>query len=478
MHTKNKLVYTPLILLFFALLVYVLLRANFISFSHDEGLSYKIIKGDHGPERSANHHVLNTSLMYVFSSFFGDSEFSLRLPNILSFLFYLVFCFYILKESKNIFLIYFGAFLLLINPFLIEFFSLARGYGLAVGFFLPALYFLLKEKKDRNSYKEFLQKFSLSMMFCSLALLANLSAMNFFITILGIFVIQYLLLVKNNNLITLKQHGVFLLVLILACIPLVIGIKRLLFLSELKELFFGEETLVDSIKSIINSSFYISEKLFWINTIILYFITGTFFIGVVISIFTRNFYNNLFKMTFLIGGVLLGEIIEHYFFDSKYPSQRTALIFIPAYGLFLYYLVEYLYEKINSKKVSAFISVFLLISLIFPGTILFISKMNLLYTSTWKFDYCTKDVIEIINNQSKIEKKRMNIGSPWQFEPELNYYITSRKMNIEQASRGEVNHEADFIYDSKYNYFDTKNYIQVKEFKGIDAVLYKRKTLN
>ena len=468
-NTKNKFVYLPLVIIFIALFLYVFLRANSVSFTHDEGISYKIVKGDHGWARTANNHVLNTFLMSRCSALFGDTELSLRLPNVLSFLVYLIFSFYILKESKSVFFIYFGAFLLLLNHFSIDFFSLARGYGLSLSFLLPALYFLFKKKQQ--SYKDFLVDFILAMMFCSLSLFSNLSVVNFYIAILSIFVMQYLLLAKKNKLVT-KQHGIFFLVLILTCIPLIIGVQNLLALSKRNELFFGEKTLVGTVSSLINCSF--SERFIWVNEVIKCFVISSFFTGVIISIFSRDFYNNVFKMTLVIGFVSLGLIIEHYFFKSNYPPDRTAVVFIPAFGLFLYYLLEFFYQKINSKMKNIYL-VFLFVFLMLPGTILFASKMNLTYTNMWKFDNHTKEVMEIINNQSKNYPRKILVSSPWYFEPEMNFYIETKKMNIEPATRNPINLNADFIYESTGTVFDAKDYDLIKKYDDIGAVLYKKK---
>ncbi len=53
------------------LLCYVSYRAANLSFVHDESLSFTIIMGDPIYKGTANHHPLNTWLMWVCSSVWG-----------------------------------------------------------------------------------------------------------------------------------------------------------------------------------------------------------------------------------------------------------------------------------------------------------------------------------------------------------------------------------------------------------------------
>lgn len=140
---KNIIQGRTLMMLIFsaALITYVFIRAYTLSFTHDESLSFTIIARNSHWTKAANHHVLNTTLMSLSSFLFGNKEFSLRLPNVLSFILYLTGSFFIYRSSKNNWLFFLAISLTLLNPFLIEFFSLARGYGLSLAFMLMGLFF-------------------------------------------------------------------------------------------------------------------------------------------------------------------------------------------------------------------------------------------------------------------------------------------------------------------------------------------------
>ena len=90
-----------------------------------------------------NHHVLNSLLAKISISLFGVSELGLRIPSLLGGLIYLI-------AVRAIVFRLFGAgwallsfALLALNPFVLDYLSAARGYGLALGFLAAALWFLL-----------------------------------------------------------------------------------------------------------------------------------------------------------------------------------------------------------------------------------------------------------------------------------------------------------------------------------------------
>lgn len=88
----------------------------------------------------ANNHLLNTYLIWVFTRLFGLSNYSMRLPSFIGALLYVtaVYRFCVSFTGKLLLgLPLYGCFLL--NPFVLDFFVAARGYGLALGLFTTAV---------------------------------------------------------------------------------------------------------------------------------------------------------------------------------------------------------------------------------------------------------------------------------------------------------------------------------------------------
>lgn len=92
----------------------------------------------------ATNHFLNTLLTKVSYLVGGDRELVLRMPNLVGYGMYLCFAVLILRGLTHRVIAFAGFLLLNLNPYLLDYFSLSRGYGLSLGFLMGALYFLLK----------------------------------------------------------------------------------------------------------------------------------------------------------------------------------------------------------------------------------------------------------------------------------------------------------------------------------------------
>jgi hypothetical protein len=134
----------------------------------------------------ANNHFLNTLLAKFFCAWGGTSELVLRFPNLLAYGIYLLFTFLILdKFIKTKIIVFCGYLLLSLNPYVLDFFSLCRGYGLALGFMMAALFFffsfLERMIESRPSPDRPLR---LSLLFAALAVLSNFSLLNVYLSLL------------------------------------------------------------------------------------------------------------------------------------------------------------------------------------------------------------------------------------------------------------------------------------------------------
>ncbi len=106
----------------FIILSYSILRAYNLSFTHDEALTYTIVKHNTDWKFTANNHLINTYLMKV-SYLFGENEIILRTPNVLSHLIYILVSFLLVTKLKGYFF-QISAFLILnLSLPLLEFFS-------------------------------------------------------------------------------------------------------------------------------------------------------------------------------------------------------------------------------------------------------------------------------------------------------------------------------------------------------------------
>ena len=135
----------------FAMLVY---RAATQAITHDEAITWRShIGGPHAlPWGSGvNNHILFTLLARLTTGVFGPSEFSLRLPTLFAALLFLcsawVLCRRALSSAATLAC---ALALLVLNPYVLDFFAAARGYGLGLAFVLWAFVELHAWSYDRR----------------------------------------------------------------------------------------------------------------------------------------------------------------------------------------------------------------------------------------------------------------------------------------------------------------------------------------
>jgi hypothetical protein len=85
------------------------------------------------PDNWPNNHILNTLFVKLLVSLFGNHQLVIRLPNLLSFLVYAIGIFRITRTILKIESIFFlpAVLFFVSNPYMLDFFGLSRGYGMA-----------------------------------------------------------------------------------------------------------------------------------------------------------------------------------------------------------------------------------------------------------------------------------------------------------------------------------------------------------
>jgi len=469
---NNKTILYLLFIAFLGLFFYVFLRASILSFTHDESLTFKIIEGDEGLLNTANHHMLNTFLMSLSGSLFGFNDLGFRLPNVLAFVLYLTGVFFIIKKSKTQWNLFLGGVFLLFNPYLLEFFSIARGYGLSISFFLISFYFLIRklEYSDEEN-NSFLLDFFYSVVFASLASFSNLSLVNYLITVPILFLIK-LVINKKSFIIDLRFIAKSVLLLFLFSFVLYFNLIRLFQLKELGQLYFGGNSLDSMIESLILATFYYIEEKSILVYLIKYLIYASFIIGI-IHVFKSKKWTSEFALTsYLIALLIFASFIENILFEALYPSRRTALIMIPLYGIYLLFLFKSLAYSWNNKQFLNYFS-FVIVGLMIGN---FFLCANFYSVKSWEYDSHIKVIVLEIHNTSVKSNRKATLSNNWLNEPTINYYITTQNLLIDLVNRDGINDSSDYTYVLRnHDNFDAIDFEVVKEFTRNNTVLYKRK---
>ncbi len=434
-----------LLLAFYLLLfLYILFRAVHLSFTHDESLSFRILLGEASWRHTANDHWLNTFLMRCSRSLFGDGELALRLPNVLAFALYLVVIFLIVRRADHILLMLWGSALLLLDPFLLDFFSLARGYGLSLAFFLLSLYFVLLSVDDWRGGNRSLRHPSLALLSALPAVLANLSLINYLIAVL---VLYLFFVAKGIGHRSRHRWYPILLTLGLSLAVLITGVRHLLWLSEHGQLYQGAATLRATLDSIILNALYPVSYPSWLFRILRTLAVILFFGGVLSLVVRSDPSGRFLVVTILLLMVLGGFVAEHILFRSPYPYGRSALFLRAWYGLFLFLFTLHL---VRTYRIPPWLYRLPILLTILLMTTEIVSSANLVYTNTWRYDAHTREVMEIVKKRADDSGHPLTISNHWLFEPSINYYILSRKMNLRRTDRNGPSLSTDFIYQ-----FDT-----------------------
>jgi hypothetical protein len=172
---------------------YEVARALRVSITIDEAATFLVyIKGGILALfnfNEANNHFLNTLLSKIFTMVGGNHDFVLRLPNLLGYVAYLAFGWLLLKRYVRGTAAVLGFVLLNTNPYLLDFFSLSRGYGLSLAFLMGALYFftlVLSRPAEQRSEARRLRSLSWGLGMGAAAVLCNFTLLDVYCALLAI----------------------------------------------------------------------------------------------------------------------------------------------------------------------------------------------------------------------------------------------------------------------------------------------------
>ncbi len=316
--------------------VFVWQHAFQLNLTYDESTSYHVLKiGNYRALPGiANTHWLNSFFIRLIMTF-NESVVGLRLHSIFAFPFFAQGVYRLAKFIKS------GgaqiAFycLIVFNPYVLDFFSLARGYSLAMTFQVWTMLFFIKAIQSEFNYRLWLQVVLLS----ALTLGSNLSYQYTIITIAAGYLLNCIITGSPFSWYTHNQKRkitwLFVLLLFFTTVDL-------LFIKYYgKDLEFGgRENFLGSIfNTFWNNSLYKAGYSFvsiWLSwcTFALIITACIYFTQITIQ---QKTHTPGIIAAFLIGGILLLNVIFHLVFDATFIANRTALQwYVP--GLFTIFL--------------------------------------------------------------------------------------------------------------------------------------------
>jgi hypothetical protein len=401
--------------------------------------------------------------MKYSEQFFGSSELVLRLPSIMAFVIYNTFGLLLLYRycPKILLPCYL---LLLLNPYLLDFFALARGYALSIAFITMSVYYIsiyFSSKKPKH-----LILFNIG---AFLAVMSNFSTLNYYAAALFTYNIILFISIKNDPLNKENTYSFYqlnkinLVSVLLSGMVLYEPLRRI---SKMSLIDFGGKNgfLADTVSSVIYDLFYEMDIPDFYLTLIKAFVL-ILFIGTLIIIIRKilrkdgRFFKTNIPLVFmnLVLVCMVGITnLQHIILGNDFNTHRFALFFYPMFIINFVFLLIYIFNTGN-KKTASLIVYFSVCVLMLN---LYINH-SFIYYKDWKWDQDTKFVIHKMKDEhERFPDKNIRLGVNWLLEPGTNFYryIWDTKWLAPSHRRG-INSRDDYFLVFKND----------KEFEALSA---------
>ena len=414
-----------LVLILLGLAILILYRAYILPFTHDESATWIYLRHtnvwgcffDTSCWTSANNHWLNTILLQLSANLGGEIPWVMRMPNVLAgWTYLLTSAFLVTRYLKNNWAQLFGFLILTAHIYLLDFFSLARGYGLMMAGVFFGGYSLLR-------YLEKVELKWLCMMLCALflAILSNFTALIPLASILCVWFVS-LLAIKKYHLLWI--HGRIVLLFVLGNYLLLrIPIHSLTHNGEFE---WGASGLKETIRDLFNNlwagAHYFDYRdpmiFFWFVFIILSF-------GLIVLVFFSKVKSQptLSVLYLLLIVAVFAIVALQLFTNAKAPIGRKSIFLIP----FIFCPLAISQCLITKKSISRAVGIggSCLILIHFFSTI----EPHLKSTREWYYDSHYPELFSTITPKESLSDS-VRLGASWIFIPSLTFYQKSQSLPI------------------------------------------------
>ncbi|HEX8515128.1 MAG TPA: glycosyltransferase family 39 protein [Bacteroidia bacterium] len=431
------------------LFLYAAVKAALLAITWDEAYTYiefarngKIFL-DKYEMMSANNHILNTAGMILFTKLFGVHEFVMRIPALIAYVLFLFYSARLVRQIAPQWLALSAFIVLNVNPYMIDFFSVARGYGLSLGLMMASIYYFYLFHKGPGKKKPAL----ISVAFGSLAVFANFVLLNYFVVLTGLLCFlsfysasQTVESFRERILVVVKEVGwamILAILVVLFVLPIASSLK------EAGALFFGGERSFwsDTISTITDRCFYEQGYNYWIQRLA----KGFMFFVLLIS--CAYFLVRLVKRSVTVNTLFLGSlvcllifcslstVVQHHLMQTPYLLDRTALFLVVLFHLVVVFSAM---ELSKEKRLAVFVMCGYSVLLVIHFCLCF----NLSYILEWKNDCNTKEMLVDLERTREIPagKETVSIGIPLIFDPAINFYREKNNLTwLNTAWRDQTN---------------------------------------
>lgn len=397
-HPRERLLFTIGAAVVF---LYILLRALLVPIIHDEARTFQVFvaTGDFLPFHAAwdaGNHLLATALAQVSYALFGPGLLALRLWSVLAFVLYARYT-WLLGGRINSSVVRWSIWsALLCIPFVLDFFSLFRGYGLAMAFLLMAVHHIARFAEEGSTCH-------LAVALCAFALAAfgSLSLLLMWCALVaGGALVSFIRKATTGR--RVEQVAA---ILILGVLPLIYAASFSVGLSQHGALYFGSDAgLFDgTLKSL--AQYVIGSD----HAVVLAIVLCAFVVGLIGA--TRSWRKTLAEpraSLMMVCAVLViadisGRVVLGEGFDVLYPTDRTAMQLVPLFLLLMGGAIDHLAQRWRMARFVA------LLLLVFPLRVVF--TVNLDRTSYWPEQAIPDNFFVIAEEKQRALDRPLMIGA-------------------------------------------------------------------
>lgn len=332
------------------LMVYVIIRAVCMDMTHDEAYSFYNVKHFWYVETlcTGNTHWFNFAAIKAAVLLGFEKAWQLRWFTMLSAIVLLSVGYQWIKSIRSVPVKVFAFSFLLLNPYLLDYLLLARGYAAGLMFEGLSLCCLMMAYGRINRPLSFLALF-----FAGLAAIANFNFFYFFAAFCFVYFYNYYF--KRGLSFIGEKYFYVDVVFSLGIAALVL--RALLFITRCSNDIgaYGGETLVDSIfygymDGLLYRNFPVPNHVIYLCACVLFSLT---LCAALFGVYHfKKKHRQLYTYASLIFLLMIGlSIINKYFFNVLYPTYRTTLMFFPLIAIILTCFFSEVLKQVILKKV-------------------------------------------------------------------------------------------------------------------------------
>ena len=410
---------------------------------------------------SANNHLLNTYLFQHSVACFGLSEWSIRFPNVLAHLLYLLSSWALMRIVTNNGLLCLTGFVLLnFNPFLLDFFPVARGYGLSMGFIMAAT-LCLYQYADQRKWYWVAGLFGFSF----LAVMAVFTSLIFWFAAWGAMVVIQLFWLRDKQ---ISWRHVWIdnsIPIVLTALLSVLLYQPVQWLQQNGEFNWGTANLYNTYYYLVEESLYkqryignkVNNQLIFQIIPALFLVTGVILLGrnLMAKVWDKRTRHLLLSVLLLFLPLII-IILQYYILGSKFLVHRKSILFIPFAGLLTVLTLQYISEYI---KLGKYIALGLILFSIFH----LVRSAELDSCYEWWFDQHSRKVAFFFDEKAK-QEPQLQVGVHWMFFPSLRFYrkfVTPNHWEMTSFRDSKTpNIHLDYFYTFDSEYHNLKPYYQ------------------